>query len=60
MSNRRKAAIILSVVGPERAAKVIRHLGEDQVEMLTLEMARIERVSPDVRAQVIQEFHELA
>lgn len=60
MSNRRKAAIILSVVGPERAGKVIRHLADDQVEMLTLEMARIERVSPDVRAQVIQEFHELA
>lgn len=60
MSNRRKAAIILSVVGPERAGKVIRHLSEDQIEMLTLEMARIERVSPDVRAQVIQEFHELA
>ena len=60
MSNRRKAAIILAVIGPERASKVIRHLGEDQVEVLTLEMARIERVSPDVRAQVIQEFHELA
>ena len=60
MSNRRKAAIILSVIGPERASKVIKHLNEDQVEILTLEMARIERVSPDTRAQVIQEFHELA
>lgn len=60
ISNRRKAAIILSVIGPDRASKVIRHLNDDQVEVLSLEMARIERVSPETRAQVIQEFHEIA
>lgn len=60
MSNRRKAAIILSAIGSDRAANVVKHLPDDVIEILSLEMARMERVPPDVRATIITEFHEIA
>lgn len=60
LSSRRKAAIILAVLGPEIASEVIRHFNEEQIEQLSLEVARLDRVSPELRAQVVDEFHEMA
>jgi len=60
LSSRQKAAIILAVLGPEPAAEVLKHLNEDQVEALSLEMARLEKITPDVRANVVREFHDMA
>ncbi len=60
LSSRQKAAVMLMCLGPDSSANVIRHLEEDQVEALTLEVARLDRVSPEQREAVITEFHELA
>lgn len=60
LSSRQKAAVMLMCLGPDYSANVIRHLEEEQVEALTLEVARLDRVSPEQREAVIAEFHELA
>jgi flagellar motor switch protein FliG len=60
LTSRRKAAIILAVLGTDLASEVLKHLTEDQVEALTLEIARLDKVNPEVRGQVVQEFHEIA
>jgi flagellar motor switch protein FliG len=60
LSFRKKAAILLMALGPETAGKVLRHLDEDHAEQLTLELARLDKVSPEQRNQVIAEFHEVA
>jgi flagellar motor switch protein FliG len=60
LTSRRKVAVMLTVLGPEVAAEVIKHFEEDQIEMLSLEVARLEKVSADQREQVIHEFHEMA
>ncbi len=60
MPGRRKAAMILAIVGPEVASEVIKHFNDEQVETLSLEMARMEKVTPEVRESIINEFHELA
>ncbi|MEW5884570.1 MAG: flagellar motor switch protein FliG [Armatimonadota bacterium] len=60
LNNRRKAAIMLMVLGPELSGKVLRFLDDDHVEHLTLEVARLDRVTPDMRNRVIEEFHEMA
>ena len=60
LSSRQKAAIILAVIGPEVASEILKHLSEDQVEGLTLEIARLEKVTPEVRSAVVKEFHEMA
>lgn len=60
LNSRQKAAIILAVLGPEPAAEVLKHLTEDQVEAISLEMARLDKVTPDIRTNIVQEFHEMA
>jgi flagellar motor switch protein FliG len=60
MSSKQKAAIILMCLGPELSGKVIRHFDEDQIEQLTLEVARLDKVSSEQREAIISEFYDLA
>ena len=60
MTPRKKAAIIIAVLGPEYASEIVKHLTEEQVEMVTLEIARLDRVTPELKTKIIDEFHELA
>lgn len=55
-SNQQKSAILLMSLGPDLAGNVIRHLSEDLMEQLTLELARLEKITPDQRNSVIEEF----
>lgn len=54
-----KAAVLLIVLGPEKASEVFKHLKEDEIEMLTLEIANIRSVSPQVKEDVVDEFYEI-
>ena len=60
LTNRQKAAIMLMVLGPETAGNVVRYLEEDHIEALSLELARLDKVSPEQRETVIAEFYENA
>ncbi|HZH98346.1 MAG TPA: flagellar motor switch protein FliG [Fimbriimonadaceae bacterium] len=60
ISNRQKAAIMLMVLGPELSGQVIRHLEEEQIEQLSLEVARLDKVTSEQREHVIGEFYDLA
>lgn len=44
VSGRRKAAVLLVSLGPERAADVFKHLKDDEIEALSLEMAKTQQV----------------
>ena len=50
VKGRRKAAVLLISLGTERAAQVFKHLRDDEIEALSLEMAKLQRV--DGRAMV--------
>ncbi|MCB8814136.1 flagellar motor switch protein FliG [Desulfosporosinus shakirovi] len=54
-----KAAILMISLGPENSANVIKHLGDGEIEQLTLEMANVGRVSPEDRDSVVEEFHQM-
>ncbi len=56
---RRKAAILLVILGPEKAAEVLKHLDESDVEMLTIEIANLGQVSNEEKRAVLQEFSNL-
>lgn len=60
LSSRQKAAVMLMCLGPDVASSVIKSLTEQEVEALTLEVARLDRVTADQREAVINEFYELA
>lgn len=54
-----KAAILLITLGPERSASIFRHLKEEEIETLTLEIANTRSVSPATKDQVLDEFYEV-
>jgi len=60
LSNRQKAAVMLMAIGPELAGQIVRHLNEEQMEQLSLELARLDKVTPEQRHTVITEFYEVA
>ena len=45
--------------GPEKAAVVFKHLKEDEIEQLTLEIANTRSVTPAQKEQVLNEFYEI-
>lgn len=59
LTTRKKAAVMLTLLG-DQSAEVIRHFDEEQIELLSVEIARMEKVTPEQREQVITEFHEMA
>ena len=54
-----KAAILLIVLGPERSAGIFKHLKEEEIEELTLEIANTRSVTPQIKEDVINEFYEV-
>jgi flagellar motor switch protein FliG len=54
-----KAAILLISLGPERSASIFKHLKEDEIETLTLEIANTRSISPATKDQVMDEFYEI-
>jgi flagellar motor switch protein FliG len=60
LSNRQKAAIMLMILGPDLSGQILRHFEEDQIEVLSLEVARLDKINPEQREEVLQEFYEVA
>ncbi len=56
MSGVQKAAILLISLGPEKSATIFKHLKEDEIEELTLEIANTRSISPQVKEEVLEEF----
>ena len=54
-----KAATLLIALGPEKSAKIFKHLKEEEIEQLTLEIASINSVSPQTKEAVLNEFYEV-
>lgn len=59
LKGKEKAAILLITLGPERAAQVFKHLKEEEIETLTLEIANTNLIMPDVREAVLAEFYQI-
>ena len=59
MTRWQKAAILVVSLGPEASGKLFQHLPQEEVEQLTLEVARLGRISPEARETVVSEYREL-
>jgi flagellar motor switch protein FliG len=60
LTGRQKAAVLLVALGAERASGVFKHLREEEIELLSLEMAQTETVPPDAAKAVFSEAVENA
>ena len=54
-----KAAVLLIALGPEKSSKIFKHLKEEEIEQLTLEIANTNSVSPQTKEEVLNEFYEI-
>ena len=59
MNGVQKAAILLIALGPEKSAQIFKHLKEEEIEELTLEIANTRSISPTVKEEVIEEFYQV-
>ena len=54
-----KAAILLIALGPEKAATIFKHLKEEEIEELTLEIANTRSVTPQTKEEIMKEFYQI-
>ena len=59
VSGLQKAAILLIALGPEKSANIFKHLKEEEIEELTLEIANTKSITPQLKEDVINEFYEV-
>ncbi|MGN7386818.1 flagellar motor switch protein FliG [Sporosarcina sp. SAFN-015] len=60
MTGKQKAALLLISLGPEVSAAVYKHLTEEEIERLTLEISGVKKVDSSVKEEIIEEFHNIA
>ncbi len=59
LTGRQKAAIFLVSLGSDVSSEIFKHLREDEIEQLTFEIARLDKIEPGDRDRVLQEFQEM-
>lgn len=60
LSGIRKAAILLVSLGVETAGNVLQHMKEEDVEEVSIEVARLENIAPDAVEAVLEEYNEMS
>lgn len=54
-----KVAVLLITLGPEKSASIFKHLKEEEIEELTLEIANTRSISPQEKEDVLNEFYQV-
>ena len=54
-----KSAVLLITLGPEKSASIFKHLKEEEIEELTLEIANTRRIPPQLKDEVVNEFYQV-
>lgn len=60
ISGRQKAAVLLVTLGAEASAEVFRHLRQEEIDELTLEIAGVGHITPELKRDVVEEVYEAA
>ena len=59
VSNREKIAVLMVSLGNEVAAEVYKKLDDPTIELITLEIANLRKVSPEIKLQVLKDAQEV-
>lgn len=54
-----KAAVLLIVLGDQIGAELIKHLSEDEIQLVGREVARLKKITPAQSEGVLEEFYQL-
>lgn len=60
LTGKQKAAILLISLGPDVSAKVYKHLSDEEIERLSLEISSVKKVDSDLKEDVLDQFHQIA
>lgn len=60
LTGKQKAAILLISLGPDVSASVYKHLSEEEIEKLTLEISGVKKVETEAKEDILEEFHNIA
>lgn len=60
MTNTQRVAALLIILGPATASEILKNLPDDElIEQITLDIAGLSKVSPDMLNEVLDEFYSL-
>jgi flagellar motor switch protein FliG len=60
LTGKQKAAVLLISLGPDVSASVYKHLSEEEIEKLTLEISGVKKVESEAKEEILEEFHNIA
>jgi flagellar motor switch protein FliG len=58
-TGKEKAAMLLITLGTEKSSKIFKYLKEEEIEGLTLEIANMRTVMPEIKEKVLEEFYQI-
>jgi flagellar motor switch protein FliG len=56
VQGRKKAAVLLVALGPDRASEIFKHLHYEEIESLSLEMAKMQHLEPTMTTKIMEEL----
>lgn len=59
LTGREKSAILLITLGPDLSAQVMKHMRDEDIDVLTLEIASIRKVEQETKDRVLEEFNDM-
>ncbi len=59
MSGVQKAAMLLILLGDQASVEIIKHLPEDDVQLVAREIARMKKITPELAESVLEEFYQM-
>ncbi|HLQ74286.1 MAG TPA: flagellar motor switch protein FliG [Bacillota bacterium] len=60
LTGKQKAAILLISLGPDVSAQIYKHLSDEEIEQLSLEISTVKRVDSELKEDVQEQFHQIA
>ena len=59
MTGIRKAAILMIILGENSSAEIVKQLGEEEVQLISREIARVSSITSEQADVVLEEFHQM-
>lgn len=59
MTPAQKAATVIVALGTDKASQIYQHMSQDELEQLTIEVARLGYVAPEDTEQVLEDFYQI-
>ncbi|HLR66143.1 flagellar motor switch protein FliG [Virgibacillus alimentarius] len=60
LTGKQKAAILLITLGPDVSAQIYKHLNEEEIEKLSLEISSVKKVDSRQKEDTLEQFYQIA